>query len=56
MTLGLPGAMPIETPTDVGIRLPAGSRLVFNVHYHAAVTGPEVDDLRAMLRAQGATN
>ncbi|MCA9652947.1 MAG: hypothetical protein H6712_25440 [Myxococcales bacterium] len=40
----LPGAMPIETPTDVGIRLPAGSRLVFNVHYHAAVTGPEVDD------------
>lgn len=40
----LPGAFPIETPQDVGVRLPAGARLVFNVHYHAAVTGPEVDD------------
>ncbi|MCH9685480.1 MAG: hypothetical protein K0V04_28865 [Deltaproteobacteria bacterium] len=40
----LPGAFPIETPDDVGIRLPAGARLVFNVHYHAAVTGPQVDD------------
>jgi hypothetical protein len=40
----VPGSMPIEAPADVGIRLAAGSRLVFNVHYHASVTGPEVDD------------
>lgn len=40
----VPGSLPIETPDEVGIRLPAGSRLVFNVHYHASVTGPEVDD------------
>lgn len=40
----VPGSLPIEAPEDVGILLPAGARLVFNVHYHASVTGPEVDD------------
>jgi len=40
----VPGSLPIEAPEDVGIYLPAGARLVFNVHYHASVTGPEVDD------------
>lgn len=40
----LPGARPIEAPEDVGIRLPPGARLVFNVHYHANVLGPETDD------------
>jgi hypothetical protein len=40
----VPGSLPIETPQGVGIRLPAGARMVFNVHYHASVVGPEVDD------------
>jgi hypothetical protein len=40
----VPGGMPMEAPDRVGIRLPAGARLVLNMHYHAAVTGPEVDD------------
>jgi Copper type II ascorbate-dependent monooxygenase, C-terminal domain len=40
----VPGSRPIEAPEDVGILLPAGARIVFNVHYHASVGGPEVDD------------
>jgi hypothetical protein len=40
----VPGSLPIEAPDDVGIRLSAGARLVFNVHYHASVTGPQTDD------------
>lgn len=34
----VPGAMPIETPTDVGVELTPGTRLILNVHYHAAAT------------------
>ena len=38
-----PGALPIRTPADVGFEVPAGSRLVMNIHYHP--NGPvEVDD------------
>jgi hypothetical protein len=40
----VPGGLPTEPPADVGIRVPAGSRLVFNVHYHADVLGPQTDD------------
>ena len=40
----VPGALPIETPEDVGILLPAGARIIFNMHYHASVLGEEVDD------------
>ena len=40
----VPGSLPIETPEDVGILLPAGARIVYNMHYHASVTGPESDD------------
>jgi hypothetical protein len=40
----VPGGLPMETPDGVGIRLPAGARIVLNMHYHAVVTGPEVDD------------
>lgn len=38
----VPGALPIEPPADVGSELPPGTRLILNVHYHAAAT-PEVD-------------
>jgi hypothetical protein len=40
----VPGGMPMETPEGVGIRLPAGARIIFNMHYHALTTGAEVDD------------
>jgi len=40
----VPGGLPMEPPTDVGIPLKAGSRLVFNMHYHATGGGPEIDD------------
>lgn len=39
-----PGNLPTETPESVGIRLPVGARIVFNVHYHASVMGPQMDD------------
>ena len=39
-----PGSLPSEMPEGVGVLLPEGARIVFNVHYHAAVTGPETDD------------
>lgn len=38
-----PGALPIRTPEDVGIPVPAGSRLVMNVHYHPTGSA-QVDD------------
>lgn len=40
----VPGGLPTQAPPDVGIPLPAGARLVFNVHYHASAGGPEIDD------------
>lgn len=40
----VPGTLPIETPEDVGILLPAGARLIFNMHYHASVLGEQIDD------------
>lgn len=44
----VPGSLPTTTPPGVGIRLPAGARLIFNMHYHAVVTGAEVDDGTAL--------
>jgi hypothetical protein len=38
----VPGGLPIETPTDVGSEVPPGTRLILNVHYHAAAT-PQTD-------------
>lgn len=38
-----PGALPIQTPPDVGFEVPAGSRLVMNIHYHPNGVA-EVDD------------
>jgi hypothetical protein len=40
----IPGGLPMETPSDVGIRVPAGARMILNVHYHATGGGAEVDD------------
>ncbi|MEX1369086.1 MAG: hypothetical protein AB1Z98_38520, partial [Nannocystaceae bacterium] len=38
-----PGSLPLRTPPDVGFAVPAGSRLVMNIHYHPNGV-PEVDD------------
>jgi hypothetical protein len=38
-----PGAVPLRTPDKVALQLPAGSRLIVNVHYHPSGAGEEVD-------------
>ena len=44
----VPGGMPMETPAGVGIRMPAGARIILNMHYHALTTGAEVDDATSL--------
>ena len=44
----VPGGLPMEPPDGVGISLPAGARLVLNVHYHATGGTPETDDSTGM--------
>lgn len=44
----VPGGLPMEPPPGVGISLPAGARLVLNVHYHATGGGPETDESTGM--------
>ncbi|MCA9658155.1 MAG: hypothetical protein KC486_07415 [Myxococcales bacterium] len=39
-----PGMAAMVTPPDTAYRIPAGARLVMNVHYHPTGAGPEVDD------------
>jgi hypothetical protein len=40
----VPGSLPIYTPDNVGIMLPQGARLVFNMHYHNATGEAQTDD------------
>ncbi|KIG17071.1 hypothetical protein DB30_03668 [Enhygromyxa salina] len=40
----VPGGLPMEPPDGVAISLPAGARLILNVHYHATGGGPTLDD------------
>ncbi|MEM6990807.1 MAG: hypothetical protein AAF721_09925 [Myxococcota bacterium] len=51
----VPGSLPVQTPDDVGIRLPAGARIVVNMHYHADVLGPQSDDSTALALRYSAT-
>lgn len=39
-----PGMAAFRAPDDVAYRVPAGARLIFNMHYHPTGSGPEVDD------------
>ncbi len=39
-----PGGVPQVMPDDVGLLIPAGARLVLNVHYHPTGAGEERDD------------
>lgn len=43
-----PGALPARTPEGAGMRVPAGARLVMNVHYHPTGGGDEVDEATAI--------
>lgn len=40
----VPGSLPIETPDEVAVLLPAGSRIIYNMHYHNATGLPQTDD------------
>jgi hypothetical protein len=40
----VPGSLPQTYPDGVAVPIPAGSRLVFNYHYHATGGSPEIDD------------
>lgn len=40
----VPGSDPIILPERVGIRLPAGARILMNAHYHPTGMGVETDD------------
>lgn len=45
-----PGGVPIELGPNIGAELPAGARLVTQVHYHPAGTTAEPDATRLQLR------
>jgi len=49
-----PGARPWELPEGVGILLPKGARVVFQLHYHNARLTPETDLTELRLRAASA--
>jgi hypothetical protein len=40
----VPGSRPIETPAEVAMRLPAGARIIFNMHYHNGSNEPKTDE------------
>lgn len=40
----VPGGLPMQPPPGVGVELPAGARLILNVHYHATGGGAETDE------------
>jgi hypothetical protein len=44
----VPGSLPIELPGGVGLTLPAGARVVFNMHYHAGDDSEQLDDATAL--------
>jgi hypothetical protein len=43
-----PGALPARTPEGAGMLVPAGARLVMNVHYHPSTVGDEMDATTAI--------
>lgn len=38
-----PGAQPMQTPKDSAIKIPAGARIVLNLHFHPTGNGDEID-------------
>lgn len=45
-----PGGVPFELPDNIGTRIPAGSKLVMQIHYHPAGTTAEPDSTKVQLR------
>lgn len=45
-----PGGVPFELASNIGTRLPAGSRLVMQIHYHPAGTTGSPDSTRVQMR------
>ena len=43
-----PGAVPVQSPPDAGIRIPRGSRIVMNVHYHPSNADAADSDLSGL--------
>lgn len=43
-----PGAVPMESPKGSGILIPAGSRIILNLHYHPTGAGTESDSETAL--------
>jgi hypothetical protein len=46
----VPGAVPTVLPEDVGLPMPAGSRIILAYHYHPTGSGDEVDQSSLALR------
>lgn len=46
----VPGAVPTETPPEVGFEMPANSRIILAYHYHPTGAGDEVDQSSIALR------
>ncbi len=46
----VPGAVPTQMPANVGLELPAGSRIILAYHYHPTGAGDEVDQSSVALR------
>jgi len=38
-----PGAVPNQTPDEAAFRIPAGARIILNIHFHPTGAGAEVD-------------
>ncbi len=38
-----PGGVPTRTPPEAAFRIPAGARIIMNIHYHPTGAGAEVD-------------
>lgn len=45
-----PGGVPVELAPNIGTRLPGGSKLVMQIHYHPAGTTAEPDSTRVQMR------
>lgn len=45
-----PGGVPFELAPNIGTRLPAGSRIVMQIHYHPAGTTHDPDSTRVQMR------
>jgi hypothetical protein len=46
----VPGAVPTVLPEDVGLPMPAGSRIILAYHYHPTGAGDEIDQSSLALR------